>query len=257
MALTTKAVCTGGSTESDSALPDISFMDTAEPQALAEALNYYHGSHTAGIAAGKDGIAPNANIVPVLIFSWGEYPCKTAEKCYMPVETTQDKWRAYDYIFSLHNNGVRIDVVNMSYGDSTETGGNGFSSVCDAVRRQDAVLFKRLTEVGIILVGSAGNDAWNDRVIHPACVSDVFSVGACTKYDDDPNTPVYISAYSDHSRELVDILAPGNGIRSAALFDTDIYKTEDRLALSTNSYIDGNGTSMAYGGIQSFRRLFH
>ena len=102
-----------------------------------------------------------------------------------------------------------------------------------------------MTEAGIIPVASSGNDSNKDSVNHPACVSDVFSVGACTKYDDDPNSPVYISAYSDHSRELVDILAPGNEIRSASLFDLDIYKSEARLKLSTNSYIKDEGTSMA------------
>ncbi len=163
----------------------------------------------------------------------------------MPVETTQDKLRAYDYILDLHNDGVRIDVVNMSYGDSSEQGGKGFSFVCDAVRRQDATMFKRMAEAGIIPVGSSGNDANNNSVNHPACVSDVYSVGACTKYDDDPNSPVYISAYSDHSRELVDILAPGDRIRSASLYDLVTYQSEDKLKLSSNSYVTADGTSMA------------
>lgn len=252
MELTTKAVCTGGTEESDSSLVDLSLVDITDAQASSAAFTYYnHGSHTAGIAAGKDGIAPKANIVPVLIISWGEYICGTAEegadpvKCFQPVETTQDKYRAYDYILGLHNDAVRIDVVNMSYGDSTENGGKGFSSVCDMVRPRDAILFKRMTEAGIILVASSGNDSNNNSVNHPACVSDVFSVGACTKYDEDLNTPVYISAYSDHSRELVDILAPGDKIRSASLFDTDIYKSEDRLEVSRNSYIYEEGTSMS------------
>ncbi len=184
------------------------------------------------------------------MFSWGEYPCAVTEKgeqltCYLTVETTPDKLRAYDYVLDLHNNGVRIDVVNMSYGDNTGKENTGFSSICDAERRQDAAWFKRMTEAGIILVASAGNESFNNGVAHPACVSDVFSVGACTKYDDDPNTPVFISKFSDHSRELVDILAPGNEIRSASLYDHDIYKSKNELVLSTNSYDVEEGTSMA------------
>ena len=253
MALTTKAVCTGGATESDSSLPDLSVVDTTEQLALAAGFGYFHGSHTAGIAAGRDGIAPKANIVAVQIFSWGEYPCKDDEKidpnkdetCYTAVETTPDKYRAYNYLLDLHNNGVRIDVVNMSYGDNTGKENTGFSSVCDAVRRQDAAWFKKMTEAGIILVASAGNESFNNGVGHPACVSDVFSVGACTKYDDSPDTPVYISAYSDHSRDLVDILAPGNRIRSASLYDKYIKEVEDRLKVSSNSYVYSDGTSMA------------
>ncbi len=251
LTIETKAVCTGGTTESDSALPEYSLMNTDTKQAKEEVFGYLHGSHTAGIAAGRDGIAPKADIVAVQFFSWGKYPCEqdpentTSGTCYTSVETTPDKYRAYDYILGLHNDGIRIDVVNMSYGDSTEKGGEGFSSVCDMVRPNDAAIFKRMTEAGIILVASSGNDALNEKVEHPACVSDVFSVGACTKYDEDPKSPVYISKYSDHSRELVDILAPGDKIRSASLFDGDIYESEDRLELSTSSYVGSNGTSMA------------
>ena len=251
----TKAVCTGGAPESDSALPDFSLMNTDTPQAREEVFDYLHGSHTAGIAAGRDGIAPKANIVAVQIFSWGEYTCKNndeggdknaaPETCYTAVETTPDKYRAYNYILGLNSEEVRIDVVSMSYGDSTENEGNGFSSVCDSVRMKDASLFKKMAEAGIILVASSGNESLNDGVQHPACVSDVFGVGACMKFDDSPDTPVYISVFSDHSRELVDILAPGNDIRSASLFDPDIYKSEDRLELSSNSYIEKSGTSMA------------
>ena len=249
----TKAICTGGTTESDSALPDFSGIDTSVVGVKSEIIDFLHGSHTTGIAAGRDGIAPKANIVAVQMFSWGEYPCKDDEKidpdkdetCFMAVETTPDKWRAYDYILGLHNEGVRIDIVNMSYGDNTGNVDNGFSSVCDMVRPKDAILFKRLTEAGIILVAASGNDSFNDGVGHPACVSDIFSVGACTKYDDDPNTPVYISKFSDHSRELVDILAPGNAIRSASLYDPDIFEEEKRLVLSNNCYVEEHGTSMS------------
>ena len=102
-----------------------------------------------------------------------------------------------------------------------------------------------MAEAGIIPVASSGNDSNNDKVNHPACVSNVFSVGACTKYDDDPNTPVYISEFSDHSRQLVDILAPGNKIRSASLFDPAIYKSEYKLVLGSSSYVQEDGTSMA------------
>ena len=249
----TKAICTGGSTESDSALPDFSGIDTSVVGVKSEIFDFLHGSHTTGIAAGRDGIAPDANIVAVQIFSWGEYPCKDDEKldpskdetCFTSVETTPDKLRAYNYILGLHNDGVRIDIVNMSYGDNTGSVESGFSSVCDAVRRQDAILFKKMTEAGIILVAASGNDSFNNGVGHPACVSDVFSVGACTKYDDSPDTPVFISKFSDHSRELVDILAPGNKIRSASLYDPDIFEEEKRLVLSSNCYVEEQGTSMS------------
>ena len=122
--VSTTPICTGGTTESDSALPDFSLIDAQSSDVKDEISDFYHGSHTTGIAAGRDGIAPKANIVAVQMFSWGEYPCAVTEKgeqltCYLTVETTQDKLRAYDYILGLHNNGVRIDVVNMSYGDNT------------------------------------------------------------------------------------------------------------------------------------------
>ena len=251
----TQAVCSGGGGESDSSLPDFSNIDLSTDLALSEAFDFLHGSHTAGIAAGRNGIAPKANIVSVLLFSWGQYLCADEkgaadgdaepEMCYMAVETPTDKWRAYDYILGLNKEGVRIDVVNLSYGDSTENEGKGFSSVCDMVRPEDAKRFKKMTEAGMIPVASSGNDSNNNSVNHPACVSDVFSVGACTKGDDDPNTPVYISEFSDHSHELVDILAPGNDIGSASLFDVDIYKAENKLVLGSSSYVRERGTSMA------------
>ena len=173
--INTTPICQGRTTESDSALPDFSGIDTSVAGVKTEIINFLHGSHTTGIAAGRDGIAPKANIVAVQIFSWGEYTCKDDEKitpdknekCFMSVETTQDKWRAYDYILGLHNNGVRIDVVSMSYGDSTGKENTGFSSVCDAERPKDAALFKRMTEAGIILVAAAGNESYNNGVSHP------------------------------------------------------------------------------------------
>lgn len=133
----------------------------------------------------------------------------------------------------------------MSYGDSTENGGRGFSSVCDTVRPKDASLFKKMTEAGIIPVASSGNESFNNEVCHPACVSDVVSVGSCTKNDDSPDSPVYISKFSDHSRDLVDIVAPVDNIRSAILFNLEIYESEFKFVLSRNSYDKDSGTSMA------------
>ncbi len=241
----TSAVCTGGTTESDSALPEYSLMGSD----IEGAYSFNHGSHTGGVAAGKDGIAPDASIVPVLLFSWGEYTCGESSEgspvqCHVPVEVSTDKYRAYDFILGLKNEGIRVDIVSMSYGDSSENDGYGFPSVCDTVRPKDAFSFRRMTEAGIIPVGASGNGGFDNGVIHPACDSDVFSVGACFSEDVSPEDPA-ITDYSNHSRELVDILAPGNDILSAALFDPESLKGQNELVLSENAYDYDLGTSMA------------
>ena len=239
------AVCQGGKTTANSSIPDASLLssltsDIGKDGSTAIFNFYNHGSHVAGIAAGKDGIAPKAKIVGIMIFSLGKGLCPgangKADTCYNLVEATPDKYRAYNYVLGLKNKGIRVDVVNMSYGDSTGYTGKGFSSACDDIRPKDSRLFKKMTDKGIILVSAAGNDGYNDAVNHPACDSSVFSVGVVnSNLDDDvPN----ISYFSNQSEKLVNIFAPGTDIRSAAAFDKN-------GSLCRDCYITMSGTSMA------------
>ena len=230
------AVCEGGSTEADSSIPDKSFF----PENAGIYGSFNHGSNVAGIAAGKDGIAPKANIVGIMIFSLGKRTCinadKKAETCYAPIETTADKYNAYNYILGLKKEGIRVDVVNMSYGDTTGYTEKGFSSVCDDIRPVDSRLFKKMVQEGIILAAAAGNSGFSDAVAHPACDSSVFSTG-CVESSLVNKIPL-ISLFSNQSEKLVDIFAPGTHITSAAMFSKN-------GSVCRDCYTTMSGTSQA------------
>ena len=61
-------------------------------------------------------------------------------------------------------------------------------------------------------MAASGNASEDNAVTVPACLSKTVTVGALAAIDDP-----YIAPYSNHSRTLIDILAPGSEIRSAAL----------------------------------------
>ncbi|WP_086931133.1 S8 family peptidase [Agarilytica rhodophyticola] len=164
-----------------------------------------HGTHVAGIAAGANGtmsgVAPNASIVAVQVFS--EFPasysgCKGV-RCILSYRS--DQLAALEWILndSTTNN---IAAINMSLGGGT------YTSACNSDIRANAI--EALRDAGIATVISSGNDGKHNSVGAPGCISAAITTGSTFDSRDS------ISLFSNSS-SLVDILAPGSFITSSVV----------------------------------------
>ena len=216
-----KAVCTKGS---------------SAPSLAKKPELHNHGSHVAGIAAGKDGIAPEAKIISI---SARTENCSGSQCVY---SNFYDPYIFSQYLVNLQKSYKKagkplIAAVNMSWG------GNYYDSYCDDTESYTFDAFKLLTDNGIIPVTAAGNSGYNGYydsagVSFPACLSNSVTVSWLA----DQSSPL-LYPYSNHSK-LVDIAAPGTNIRSA------FYAYEEGSSVNTctkgiNCYGIYMGTSMA------------
>lgn len=187
---------------------DMSTMPGAAAQCPVDLKGCEHGSHVAGIVAGRDmsfegrsfgGVAPAAGVVAVQVFTLfdDEGECGAARRCVLSF--TSDQLRALDWVYKKRDE-LKIAAVNMSLGSGY------FDRACDATSALTQ-LIERLRAKSIATVVAAGNDAYYDGVSEPACVSSAVTVAASRK---DGALDV---AYSNIST-LVDFAAPGTAIVS-------------------------------------------
>jgi outer membrane protein OmpA-like peptidoglycan-associated protein/subtilisin family serine protease len=152
-----------------------------------------HGTRVAGIIAGygkeMSGVAPEASIVSVQVFTLVEAP--TCGKCSLAF--TSDVLRGLEWVYR-NRERYKIAAVNLSLG------GGRFRQVCDSGSPYTR-LFELLTRAGVAPVVASGNDGLSDAVANPACVSDAVSVGA-TSFGDK------VAEFSN-SADFLDFLAPG------------------------------------------------
>lgn len=177
-----------------------------------------HGTHVAGIAAGRgggiEGVARLARVISVNVFSEFRNPSSCANglaPCVLSY--TSDQIRGLQRVQQLSGQ-FNIASANMSLG------GGQFTSACDSDSRKPII--DTLRSLGIATVIASGNNGFTNAVGAPACISSAITVGSTTKSDT-------LSGFSNHSN-LVDLLAPGSSIVSA------------RLGGGTVAF---NGTSMA------------
>ncbi len=188
----------------------------------------YHGTHVAGIAAGRlitdihcngcSGIARDADIISIQVFS---EVFDGTDSSYFLGMYSSDELSAFEYIYSLRNT-YSIAAINMSYGSSYQN--VDYASSCDFAYSNLAKQYISLLNAAqIAVIAASGNDAQTSHMSAPACLSEVISVAATTNFDN-------VSSFSNLSAEL-DFLAPGSGIKSAIP--------------GTNNYASYSGTSMA------------
>lgn len=171
-----------------------------------------HGTHVASTiasagVAGPRGIAPGAKVVAIRV-----------TEANRNVTWTSQVISAIDWILAARPD---IRVVNMSFAlGLTE------SLSCDATQPALADAVRRLRERGVVVVSSSGNDGSVDGVTPPACISGVIAVGAVQKAGVSGSALFRCSAgKSDldrvacfsNSGTMLDILAPGVGVRTANL----------------------------------------
>ncbi|NOU49790.1 S8 family serine peptidase [Pseudoalteromonas sp. JBTF-M23] len=162
-----------------------------------------HGTHVAGIAAGSNagmqGVAPEANIVAVQVFSrfGANYSACGGRECVLSYSS--DQLAALEWVLNNAQTN-NIAAINISIG------GGQYSSACNTDIRADAV--NSLREKGILTVIAAGNDGYSDSVNGPGCIPSAITVGSTNDNNDT------INGYSNSS-SLVDIFAPGRSILSS------------------------------------------
>lgn len=160
-----------------------------------------HGTHTTGICASRGnaaqpGIAPATLIVSIRV-----------------LDSRNNGWlcdwaAGVEYVLELHenpDNGIRIDVINMSLVSFAQ-----YAGVCDSEFPAFSNATAAAREAGIAVFASSGNTHSTTQMTSPACFESVISVGSIS---DVP--PEVVSNFTSRN-ELLDLLAPGETITSSA-----------------------------------------
>ena len=174
-----------------------------------------HGTAVSAIAAGlpttapafAGGVAPDAWILSYKVFP--SPGCETASNF--------DISQAIEDVLQ-HRDEFNVRAINMSLGGSL------FAGPCDAITGTLRRSVVSAVAAGITVVTSAGNDADKEHVTHPACLSNVVSVGATydafrTQVSWEECTDIAAAALEptcfSNSSVYLDMLAPGALITSA------------------------------------------
>ncbi len=217
--------------------PDLSF-DSQTPS-LGHRDLYGHGTHMAGIIAGRDvgaavdaigdtgefvGMAPGARIVNV----------KVAD-ARGAVDVSQ-VIAAIDWVVQHRSdNGLNIRVLNLSFGtDSAQ------SAALDPL----AFAVEQAWKHGIVVVVAAGNDGQGAPVRNPANDPFVIAVGAAST-DGRTDTEDEVADFSSCSTARpVDLVAPGRSILSLRVPGS--YADENHHGARVDDrFFKGSGTSQA------------
>ncbi len=178
-----------------------------------------HGTEVSGVAAGPNGVAPDAKIVAIKIFSSTDATNATCKD----TASFSDIFTGMDFAV-VHKATFGISVINLSLGgafdDSLDHG------YCDADEPDSAAAVDAATAAGIVVVVASGNEAVSNQIDVPACISSAVSVGAvyadnrtraswcgddtCTTTlcTDQPVTPDGIVCFSNSASNL-SLLGPG------------------------------------------------
>jgi subtilisin family serine protease len=186
-----------------------------------------HGTHVAGIVAGRSGIAgspgpgvaPGAQLIAIQVFSrlddqascraQGGAPCTTA--------MTSDLKKALERVYALKDT-YKIAAVNMSLG------GGRFETNCDDDSLKADIDNLRAAQIATIICTQ--NQGYCGAIASPACISTAVSVGATDKDDN-------VADYSN-SATFMTLLAPGSDIISSIpQEDGGGYKSYDGTSMAT------------------------
>jgi len=173
-----------------------------------------HGTQMAGVIAGQGatskGIATSANIIPIQIYSSSsnELVCGDASLTPCIGALTSDIVSALDYVNSIKTS-YTIAAVNVSAA-STIT----YQGECDLFEPIPyTTAIADLAASGIAVIASSGNDALDNEMSSPACLSDVIAVAATNDSD---------VAWSLNNRNSeLDFFAPGVSVSTSTLPNND------------------------------------
>jgi subtilisin family serine protease len=177
-----------------------------------------HGTHVAGIAAGRrfsnstttvafDGVASEAGIIAVQIASRSTN-CPTGVTSPCTRIRVSDRLRGMERVYDLRTT-FQIAAVNLSLGGQARYTSQ---AECDDDNQDSRDIIDNLRAANIATVVASGNGAlagtqFTLGIARPACISGVISVGATTNLD-------AIRA-SSQTASFLTLLAPGNLINSS------------------------------------------
>lgn len=156
-----------------------------------------HGTHVAGIAVGgngtgNSGIAPEASLISVQVFSY-KYATNRI------TSTTGDIDDALQWLYNRRADFPGLTAVNLSLGD-----GLLYTGFCNASEASTYSKVQQLLDVGIVTVVAAGNESRINGVSAPACLQNVVTVSALT----DGSGADLRAGYSNIGPQ-VNVFAPG------------------------------------------------
>lgn len=182
-----------------------------------------HGTHVAGIVAGSGavmrGVAPNADLISLQVFSRFEGDkCEGDDEDPCTASYVSDITAALERVFALRD-VFSIAAVNISIGGSQPYSLPAQCEAQDSARRR---AIENLRSVGIPTIVASGNNGSSSGLTAPACLSAAISVGAT----DDADRVAWFS----NSATFLDLLAPGTRVLSS---------------VPGTGYLEYQGTSMA------------
>lgn len=159
-----------------------------------------HGTHVAGIAAGTNGVAPDAKIVAInavtrVTDGGGHTDCADSgarSPCLLFREGQM--LSALQMVKTLSTNVYNFAALNMSFG------GGAFSGSCDANDPAVTSLINDLNN-SMAVVAGAGNLASTTNLVSPACINSVIAVGNTNDHD--------MVASGSSAGTALDLWAPG------------------------------------------------
>jgi serine protease AprX len=224
--------------------PDLSFESQAP--SLGYLDSFGHGTHMAGIIAGRAGAAVQGSYVGDQTNFLGMAPdsrivsLKVAD-AHGATDVSQ-LIAAIDWVVQHKNdNGLNIRVLNLSYGtDSAQ------SYALDPL----AYAAEQAWKAGIVVVAAAGNAGWVQHVgsmTDPATDPFVIAVGAEDTMGTNSTTDDVVASFSANgsSSRMPDVTAPGVHIVSLRDPGSLIDQTYGRTGYVTDGLFRGSGTSQA------------
>ncbi|GAC1336974.1 MAG: hypothetical protein NVSMB29_00600 [Candidatus Dormibacteria bacterium] len=223
--------------------PDLSSESNGGSHALD---TFGHGTHMAGIIAGRDnaaagnhyvgdrahflGMAPDARLVSVKVAN-------------ATGDTNLDKMlAAIDWVVQhRHDQGMNIRVLNLSFGVDT-----------DLPYTEDplALAVEAAWHHGVFVSAAAGNDGIRRHhgLADPAYDPTIMAVGASQSVDAlpaDDLVPAFSSRASETRNRRPDLVAPGTHIQSLRAPGSFIDRTFGATGLINDRFFRGSGTSQA------------
>lgn len=208
------------------------FSSERRDRRLATLDTFGHGTHLAGLIAGRDpitgfsGVAPGARIVSLKVAgSDGE-------------TSLAQVLAAMDWVYRNRNaNGLNIRVVNLALGVE-DRGGYKHDVLAWAV--------EQLWREGIVVVAAAGNNgAYADRLDIPAADPFVIAAGATDTRDTVDPADDRVADFSSRSRyRSPDVVAPGAKVVSLRVPGSALDREYPDARIG-GAYFRGSGTSQA------------
>jgi hypothetical protein len=187
-----------------------------------------HGTHVAGIAAGREyagmaaetgsgqtfsGVAREAQVIAIQVFTRFNNSLCVAMPAPCALTFPSDQVAALDFVYGLRTT-FNIAAANMSLGGGKYTGTCDFADTSGGSDTGRTTAIQQLRSVNIATVVATGNNGYTDGISAPACISAAVSVGA-TNDGSGGALPVDTVATFSNSASFLKLLAPGAMIESS------------------------------------------